>query len=465
MVEFLTLFLGLVAGPQEIAVSVSDEVSRVELRLDHELVAELRAPDWKGDLDFGARPAPRWLEAVAFDATGRELARTRQALNVPRPTAEASLLVRREQNDAARYVGQLVWEDALGGRLSFVDFALDSRPYEVERPERFPLPDPGTGRASLLEADLAFSSGTEASAQTVYGAPGLEVVGAELTAVPLRSRRRASAAQLERYLLGPDGTLDVVGTEREASSLIVVKGDGVSDALLAMNTPFGDPDEHSSSTPVQRTTLTYTREITTDAAADAPNRRWTALPFPPRQSLVVMRPYARQRTGRSVDLELFAVSPSIARPKGGLLWLLNTDVEVPGLDPTVRLADAVAVAGLKAAEHNRRRAVLVVLETVPQDGSRIRFDAALEYLASLGVPVHVWQLVEDPREELVHPSAQAIRTYRQLRRAYEELQADFSSQRTAWVAGRYLPHEIDLAAGAPFTLLADRADGASSGIR
>lgn len=455
MLEFLTLFLGLVAGPQEVAVSVSDDVQVVELRLNHEVVGRLEAPTWKTTLDFGDRPAPSWLDAVAYDVAGREVARSRQALNVPRPSAEASLLVHRGSREESRYVGQLVWEDALGGSLSFVDFALDSRPFEVERPERFSLPDPGFGRASLLEADLAFTSGTEASAQTVYGAPALEVVGAELTAVPMRGRRRASPDQIEDYLQGPDGRLRVVGTEREASSLVVLKGDGVSQALLAMNTPFGDPEEHSSSTPVRRTTLVYTRSIATDAAAEAPNRRWTALPFPARQSVVVMRPFARARSGRSVDLELFAVSPTISKPPGGLLWLLNTDVEVPGLEPALRLADAVAVAGLKAAEHNRRRAVLVVLESVPDDQSRITLDAALDYLASLGVPAHVWQLVDGEEAELIHPRATPVANYRQLRRAYERLQADFSSQRTAWVAGRFLPHEIAVAEGAPFSLLAE----------
>ena len=453
MIEFLTLFLGLVAGSQDVAVTVSEQVTKVELRLDGQSVGWLEAPEWKSEIDFGPDLRPRWLDAVAFGEQGQELGNARQAINVPRPAAEASLLVKRDGDDT---IGQLIWEDSLGGSLSWTEFSLDSEAYEVEEPERFALPTPRQGRLRLLEADMGFTSGTEASAQTVYGSQPSETIDAELTAIPLRKKSKTSVSELKKHLRGPNGRLNVVGTEREASTLIVVKGDGVTEALLAMDTPFGDPEEHSSHTPIRRSTLTYSTQVSDDAAVAAPNKRWRTLPFPTQQSIALIRPFARKETGKSLSLNLFAASPMISRPKGGLLWFLNTDVAVANLDPTPRVGDALALAGLKASEHNRRRAVLLVLEEELDDSSQSSIASSVNYLNAMGVPVHIWQVdVERKNPNLVHASSVLIQNYRQLRRAYQQLQDDFATQRTAWVSGSYLPSEITISDTAPFTLLAD----------
>ncbi|MCP4205355.1 MAG: hypothetical protein GY769_25875, partial [bacterium] len=98
MIVFVTLFLGLVFGPQSISVIVGDEVDRVEIVVDGLRVAELADAPWSLEWDFGEDLAPRELEAVAFDAEGEEIGRARQWLNLPRQPAEAAILVRGGKN-------------------------------------------------------------------------------------------------------------------------------------------------------------------------------------------------------------------------------------------------------------------------------------------------------------------------------------------------------------------------------
>ena len=67
MIEFLTLFLGIVAGPQKVVVAADTQVAGVELRLDGETIAALEMAPWEFEVDFGTELLPRKLEAVALD--------------------------------------------------------------------------------------------------------------------------------------------------------------------------------------------------------------------------------------------------------------------------------------------------------------------------------------------------------------------------------------------------------------
>ena len=94
MIEFVTLLLGLVAGIQTIEVSVDDRVARVEMLLDGQTIGRLEESPWLVDCDFG-QLAPHELEAVAYDSSGRETARTSQWVNLPRRRTEVRLSVSR----------------------------------------------------------------------------------------------------------------------------------------------------------------------------------------------------------------------------------------------------------------------------------------------------------------------------------------------------------------------------------
>jgi hypothetical protein len=52
-IAFLTLFLGLVTGPQAVAVDPGAGVATVELALDGRGVASLEHAPWSATVDFG----------------------------------------------------------------------------------------------------------------------------------------------------------------------------------------------------------------------------------------------------------------------------------------------------------------------------------------------------------------------------------------------------------------------------
>jgi Ca-activated chloride channel family protein len=73
---------GAVTGEVRIEpLAVGPEVARVDYLLDGERLAAAAKAPFAGKLDFGALPVPRRLEAVAFDAAGRELGRDAVELN------------------------------------------------------------------------------------------------------------------------------------------------------------------------------------------------------------------------------------------------------------------------------------------------------------------------------------------------------------------------------------------------
>src|SRR4051812_15806031 len=94
-IAFLTLLLGLTLGPQTIRMSAADNVKKIELRLDGVSVATVTAPPWQATVDLGETLAPHRVTAVAFDASGAELASIDQKINVPRATSEARIVVDR----------------------------------------------------------------------------------------------------------------------------------------------------------------------------------------------------------------------------------------------------------------------------------------------------------------------------------------------------------------------------------
>lgn len=91
MIEFFTLFLGLITGPQPVTVAVGPEVATVAFLVDDDRSGEAAGAPWTATVDFGSRLLPRELTAVAHDAQGGELGRTRQLINLPRPPAEVSM--------------------------------------------------------------------------------------------------------------------------------------------------------------------------------------------------------------------------------------------------------------------------------------------------------------------------------------------------------------------------------------
>ena len=98
-VAFASLFLGLVLGVQPVDLVVGDGVARVELLHDGRACGEADEPPWSVPCDLGDVLAPHRLEAVAYGPGGDELGRASQWINLPRPEAEASVVLEGIEDD------------------------------------------------------------------------------------------------------------------------------------------------------------------------------------------------------------------------------------------------------------------------------------------------------------------------------------------------------------------------------
>jgi hypothetical protein len=132
---------------------------------------------------------------------------------------------------------------------------------------------------------------------------------------------------------------------------------------------------------------------------------------------------------------------TLTGPPWTLLLSFGVESAVPGPD---RLADAVAVAGLKAAELGHRRAVVLLLGAAPgDDPSQITRPQARRYLERLRVPFEVWSLGGEDAGPWGR--ARDVSTLNKLALAVRALARDLDRQRIVWVDGVHLPQEIALA--------------------
>ena len=128
---FLTLFLGLVSGVQPVAVSVVGDVARLELSLDGKTFTTLQQPPWRATVDFGPQLLPHTLSARALDAAGKELTRTVQWINLPRPAAEVELQLERDPTGVPR-AARLVWQNLTGEAPQKITVSLDGTPDKLD---------------------------------------------------------------------------------------------------------------------------------------------------------------------------------------------------------------------------------------------------------------------------------------------------------------------------------------------
>src|SRR5450759_4004636 len=140
MITFVTLLLGLTTGVWPIEVVVGPGVAAVELRLDGRTVATLTQAPWKASVNLGPEPEPHELLAIGRDASGAEVVRARQMVNMPRPPAEASLILLPGSGGRARRA-RLSWQSALGMPPERIAVTFDGRPVPLEPSREIALPD------------------------------------------------------------------------------------------------------------------------------------------------------------------------------------------------------------------------------------------------------------------------------------------------------------------------------------
>ncbi len=427
MIAFVTLLLGLISGVYPIEVTVGGPVVAVEYLLDGAPVAELKGPPWSAKVDLGSGLQPRELTARALDASGREIARVTQWLNLPRPPAEVEIVLEKRP-DGAPGAAQLTWQSVNGVKPVSVGLTLDDEPLTVDGNGRAKLPTVDLKALHILTAEISFPPGLLARKDVAFGGEYGSEVSTELTAVPVRVSRGAalpSLRSLAGWFTAEGHPVPVAAVDDGPGKVIIVRvpgGTEVLDKLMALR---------------RRPNLLPTFRTEMQLGPDDHVHFLSLASSAHRQS--------------KVPSELFDISQELSRKDGGVFWYL-TSLSLATRSPRDskrRVTDAVAVAGLQAAADNHRRAVVLLLDGDATDGSRYGPATVRRYLESIRVPLFVWSLYGDKSPAVkAWGGAEDVSSIPRLSRAVARLRSELDSQRVVWLDGRHLPQSIALAPAA-----------------
>ncbi len=426
MVEIISLFVGLVVGVHDVTVAISAPVSRVEIRLDGVQLAELTGPPWNAEVDLGGEPHPAELEAVAFDDSGRRLGRDRRWLNLSGARADAEIVAVRDATGEV-VAARLAWSSPEFDRPRRVRVEVDGRRLDVGADEHIDLTALPGGRMHVVTVQLEFSSEVVVTRELVFGSDFEGRHDSGLTAVPVvldELDELPDEEALAGWLTAAGRPLRVTAVDRPDGRVILVRDPTIVHRLAEMTPELDRRRKKARRSPRAARSLD---------SLDADDELLALSPeIVPRQQTsraALLFPIAEQPTPGDQGV----VAAAAGRRPGSLLG------------GPLMLSDAVAVAGLRAAEGNRRRAVIVLLGAEREDGSRFSAAAARSFLSDLRVPLHVW--------DLSGPAAEPPPGWGDLRpvdnvddlvRAVRRVRSGLAEQRIVWVNGHYLPQSIEL---------------------
>ncbi len=415
MVHFLSFLVGLVVGVHPIEVAVTGPVSRVEIRLDGETVAQLKSGPWRTEIDLGPTLKPALLEARAFDAEGRLMGKDRQWLNMPRPRAEGVVIPRLDEEGFV--IGaRLQWNSAEFLKPKRVDFRLDGKSVAHDSDLSVDLRGADPSTLHILDTEIRFPDHVVVREQLVFGKGYSGDLSLHLTALPVLVDDPDAfppAEGLDGWFEARGEPVKVADVEEGTAQLIIVRGSSVDDHLKALDHKLKDSAEDGS-------TDTLSDDVLFRVIGTIPTGgpRGNARLFPFSQAQTV------GRKGLADELEKARF--------GDLQFGLH------------RRADAVALAGLEAATGNQRRAVLLILGPDREDSSTHSPAAVRSYLEALRVPLFVFDIAgASPAAEAWRPVDEVVDPLRWLS-SVQWLQEDLDSQRIVWLIGRHLPSDITL---------------------
>jgi len=441
-IVFLTLFLGLVTGPQSVAVDPGAGVAAVELALDGRGVARLEHAPWSAAVDFGPALLPHRLEARGLAADGSEVAHAEQWVNLPRPQAEVDVVLEGSAAGSTR-TARLAWDSFTRQAPSELELSLDGVPLALDAQARTPLELPRAGAAHVLSARLRFPDGVEARKDVVLSGDYGGDVSTELTAVAVRGAapgkppRTLAARDLQGRFLAGGRPAEVAAVEQEPAEVFVVRAAGAQSALLerVVANPAGAHSPPIRGAPRTGSTLD--------------GRAYGTFEPDPRIHFHFVSPVARiYKRGATTTAERFDITPSMTAPGVDLgLLLLAVRFRLPDHP---RLADAVAAAGLDALARETPRAVVLIAggQDGAADPSLFLPATVRAYLDAIGVPLFVWSVGRPGRALEPWGEIDNIALPWELRRAYQRLEKELLSQQIVWLHGRHLPQAIALARGA-----------------
>ncbi|HXT22185.1 MAG TPA: hypothetical protein VN923_15635, partial [Thermoanaerobaculia bacterium] len=459
MIAFATLWLGLVSGTVPVELLAGAEVARIELRLDDVPCAAIAAPPWKADCELGPELAPHVLEASAFDVRGRPLGHVQQWLNLPRDPAELEVALDREPGSPPRLLARLAWAGPAGASPTAVRATLDGEPLALQPgATTIELPPAAPGAAKLLRVEAEFPGGAVASREIAVGGDLAAQIALELTGLPVEPLGRSDGATLS------DGAreLPVVALEKGDADLVAVIDPSALPALAKLAREGNKQRVSRGGIGIGAGATPGTRTLNSDARAK--------VPIPDGARLRLVWPVAESRLQGQLRYDLFATSPERTSADGSLLDQLERAAMMPASPAQPRLADAVALAALTAAQPGRRRAVVLVLGGEPVDASLYDASRVRRFLDRLRVPLLVWSVAPPaPSVTAAWGDAETVSSVQRLEGAARRLDALVQRQRIAWVEGTHLPQRLVPGPGAALRLASaepraatDEGDAASA---
>jgi len=397
-IVFLSLFLGLVTGFQNVSLRVDEGVKSVTIELGGREVARMASAPWSARVDFGAALTPRELTAIAYDADGKEITRISQVINVARPAAELEIVIRREGSRPVE--AELVGRHRLHKSASAAKLSVDGALLHIGRDFRARLPELDTTHPHVVSAEMDFEDGEVARRDVVLSNAFSRFVASELTPMLVMSEGNRSDPILETCFASGGAPLKTTAVEK-------------SDALVVM---VRDP---------------ATRPIVVNPAAQ--------LRFDAETAERILWPVSRPISAPGEPTAI-AFPQSVNHGKAAnVSWLLTQRLApAPAPAEPRQFADAVAVAALSTLEKGHRRAVVLVLSKLP-DTSLYSAPVVRGYLEEVGVPLFVWS-AEGPRPDLAPAWGRIddVSTPSGMETAVNRLNASLEAQRIVWVAAEPL---------------------------
>jgi hypothetical protein len=408
---FLSLFLGLVSGPQMIELQVDAGIRSVRVEVDGRAIGVLEQTPWQEMMDLGDGLQPRRLVAIGLDEKGQEIARTTQILNIPRAIAEVELLPVGTQEAPTGIA--LKYTHRLHAKPTSVTVTVDGKKVSVDDALRAKLPKVDLTRTHVVAASVGFRDGFVARGEMVIGggAGYYDAATSELTAVAVRKIGPEGEGSLNDCFLIGDRPVRTSAAEKRGAVAIFVK----------------DPDDEAGPY------FEMEDKSRNDWVALARARRKSALDADTTRRFLWPLVVSYSKPGEPT-MRVFPPSSDIEPKAGGMHWLLTRTYGTGETAGPRRFADAVAAAGIAAMAEPGRRAVVLVLSD-RLDASDYKPAAVRRYLESVGVPLFVWSL-RGPRPELRETwgEVEDVSSAEKMEVASSKLRQSLAEQRIVWLA-------------------------------
>ena len=439
MVTFVSLFLWLITDVHLVQVSVDPSVASVEILLDGQSVGTATAPRWAVVCDFGEKPRPHDLVAVAYDDDGVETGRARQLVNLPRADAEVEIVLEGANPGAPEQV-RVITESSERLEPLAISVIFDGQVLQSSGDGQFPLPKHDRGLVHIISAEAQFPGGITARSDVTFGGAYGSRVATDLTAVPLiwDRRGRPDADHLQGLFRARGNLVQVAAVERPGVRVYLVRDHGAWTFISKIRDVIDRRLDHGKSLRFLLNEANRATEAEVELTPEQ-DRFYLVVPNPVRMRGLTLIPI---------------IGPLGIKSRWMMPWLATNVWSPQAALAGQRLGEAVAVAGVQAAAGGAPRAVVLLLSENPVDNSHYQPSAVQEYLRALRVPLVVWSTTGNgaadgwgEAEDLSEPGS--------LTKASNRLLEELERQWIVWVEGRHLPSDIELAPEVQGIRLAD----------